>query len=79
MSDYYGSAPEGRRIDYHDRLPLPENLTHCSECGSAFVTPVSLAEAREWFPSVDVASFACRACSSQWGAEVALQSGEKKS
>ena len=45
----------------------PPNLALCSECGKAFEKPVTTEEALRYFPSVDLASFACSACSSMWG------------
>lgn len=52
----------------NDREPLiealPENLTHCSECGLAF--PEAVTNWDDFFSEVEDAAFHCTACADEF-------------
>ena len=50
MSDYYGTAPAGRRIEYHDELPEDcpcIDPDHCEVAGGCLLKDLGLDEEDE--------------------------------
>ncbi len=44
---------------------MPENLTHCCECGQPFPEPVTSWD--DYFSEIEDASFACAPCGEKMG------------